>query len=356
MTFGAVGSEMTYPEHAWNNLVFLYKSFTIPIAAAALGGMAVAARRRLSGALLHGLWLGLFLTFHSLVLGHYEARYLFPLFPPCYFFATVGLEAAASAFRRPAVRVAALCALLAWPAWEAADECRKFLDPFYHQKNFARALADRAVALSPDRRVVWLGPFYALHPAEYVFDTYDPVTYIYHVFSHTVHLYQPMSISSIIDSVLPYMPNKNPLKGVFPQPRLTYNVSDGEAVIMNLEPEPYTTFDVPAVLKPMVVERARVFVLTSSDHGRTFRSATSPVMTLGVRESKGKLVLDLEGWRDHAWFVFMESGGPDAKFIGYIDPAPAAGRLAVELAKLPDRVQARSFRLVSFDSVSVLSP
>ncbi len=341
-SIGAVGSEMGYPEYPWENLVFLVRSFSIPVFALALWGMAAAWRRKTPGGLFHGLWLGVFLAFHSFALGHKEARYLFCLFPPLYFFAVLGIMRLVALCKSPAARVAALTVVLGWPAYGAVAECLKFFDPFY-RVNFARDVSRYAASLAGSKEIWWLGPFYAMHPREYLFDAEDEVTYLYHVYVHTVRYYtgKPMRGSPM---AMQFSAPGGPQQGVFPPPQQGIRIAEGDAVILNPEPNSYVTKSVPETLKPLIVERAHILEVAQNGDTRLAVRKT----TVGTELKTGNLAAG-------SYAIYFTLSNGQSGTAGEINMASGQQTRVLPEKILPTGTRITKLWLLSFDSVKLFT-
>jgi hypothetical protein len=272
--------------YAWEppseNVRFLVKSLTPPLAACAVLGGALAWRRRTPSTVLLALWLAGFLVFHSYAITHKEARYLYPLFPPVYFFAVRGLQAVAEALtarlhgirRKEWVATILVALLMAEPARLAWQECRRFADPIYTE-NFERRVSLDAKELAGGRRIHWVGPLYAIHPAEYLFDAEDEYTSVYHLAPHVVEFYAGEKVGVV--EVLSLTPPPDGDGPVRLHPRDVTTVEDGDALIVNLEKDEYVTKNLPSELAPLVVQRLRVLEMSaeSREPGRVLFTCSS---------------------------------------------------------------------------------
>ncbi|MBI3556987.1 MAG: glycosyltransferase family 39 protein [Deltaproteobacteria bacterium] len=349
---GAVGSEMGYPEYPWENVVFLIRSCSIPISALTIWGMAGSWRRQTPGALFHGLWLGIFLAFHSFALGHKEARYLFCLFPPVYFFALLGMKNLMRPGARRSTQLAMLAAVFTWPLYNAGAECAKFFDPFY-RNNFAREISRYAASIAGEHEIRWLGPFYAIHPKQYVFDVEDEVTYLYHVYIHTVNYYtgKPMYATTrkIELSAL-----GSAEQGLFPQGQYGSLLSEGEAVILNPEINPYVTKSVPKVLKPLVVERSHVMNFTPGAGG-VFQAAQPFDAQIAVKATIAGMEFKTSGLPKSVFQVFALLSDGKTATAGLVDSRKGEQTILIPKNILPSGTTATKVWLLSFDSVKLFS-
>jgi hypothetical protein len=247
------------------NYEFLLRALTWPLALLAAFGLFVAWRDRRKLAVFHGLWLLIFFGFQTYIIGHKEARYLFPLFIPVYFFVTCGLagfvkflggviaKSSIPKTWRQVTLAASVAVLLAWPLKNAAVECFKFQDPIYHD-DFEKRVSFEAKNIAGDGDVIWVGKWYPLHPKEYVFHEDDEVTYIYHFYNHVVRYFLGETVY-VIGTDKFAAPNRGRF-GIFVPGIGTYARS-GSVLIINIESRGYDTVDLPEHLSPLFIERVQ---------------------------------------------------------------------------------------------------
>ncbi len=306
------------PEPPAQNIFFIGLSLTWPILAASLAGMALAWRRKRPEAFLFMVWAGLFFLYQTLMIYNKEARYLFPVYPPLYFFATFALTecrkcltAISSARVRRAALVLGAGLFFLWPIRNGVAECARFLNPVY-TFDYARKLSLAARDLArPAGEIYWVGKMYSLHDRDFIFHPEDEVTYIYHVYNHTVGFYADRLIHGFGNPN--YFASRDPKTGqlwVFAL-ELGTKLHDGDVLIMNLEEKAYETKTLPIQLKPLVMARVRLLELktvSSDSQGQTVFS--SPVLgNLQVR-----LEVAVGGSRE-----LVVSGVPNGVYEIYFD-------------------------------------
>jgi 4-amino-4-deoxy-L-arabinose transferase-like glycosyltransferase len=193
---GGVGKYMSDP--LFEYLVDLRIAFSLPLCAAALAGMVVAARDRMDVDLLCFGWLVVFFGVITFLIGHKEVRYAFPILPPLIYFVTKGIRAfwtgtetalswllgrrTDSALRVTLASALVVLAVTAQPAVLAARELARFSDPVYAKPflpTVARWVLDHS---APGQRVlISRGFIYTMYPAEPLFSPYDEFFYFHHI-------------------------------------------------------------------------------------------------------------------------------------------------------------------------------
>jgi hypothetical protein len=237
-------------EDALRNYRFLVEAVTWPVLVAALAGVIAAIRRRQGIAVFYGLWFITVFGLQTYVVGHKEARYLIAAFPPIYWFAATGLAAViqlvSSVGRRrrlaPVAGITLSALLLAVPAAAAVSALSRFQDPVY-SGNYEAMVSRYALRLAGNGGLTWVGPYYPIHPRDYVFDRQDPFTFIYHFYWHVVSFWTDRQVgaSTTFDGL-----------------------RDGDVVILNRAPAGYDTGSMPAQLPPLVVERLKIEAFTAA--------------------------------------------------------------------------------------------
>jgi len=349
--------EVLANEGTIQNYRFIAKSLTWPLLLAGILGALAGWRRNRTATLFHAFWFVLLFGAQTYAIGHKEARFLFPVFPPLYFFVAQGMVAipavVASITNRPRVRrgltTALVAALLAIPVATAAGALLRFADPVY-TTGYEAAVSRYAASLAGGRQLEWLGPVYPLHPRSYQFDEKDIYTYIYHDYSHVVRFWTGATVQT---HVLVTLLSRGNI--VYPDQGLIALLADGDALIVDLEPRAYAR-DAPARLEPLVVERARVLTLSENPLGpATFTSGSASIVAT----------------RDGATMVLHGTGLPDGDFELLASNAPSP-RLPIAQAlvevrqgqfelSVPDnvwssRAPAERLRLVAFEAARSFSP
>lgn len=351
----ALGSEMSYLEYPSENLVFLSKSFSPGIFVFSIYGTCLSLKRN-SGVLFHLLWLGVFLTFHSFILGHKEARYLFVLFPAFAFLAIAGLN---DLFNRipskfSILKIALIFVTLATPTWNALAECLKFKDPFY-TNTLIQDSSTYALSLAGDRDILWAGPFYAIHPKDFVFDNEDEVTYLYHYFIHTVRYYTGKTMHVLQRGPQMFV-GEDPTLGVFPHPAVAAKVNNGDVLIANLETDHYVTKSVPTNLKPLYVERAKIekFSKSSTQGQNFFQSARSPRSAIKESLLGQNYILEGSAIENGIYEVIAEFKGGKGG-LGFVTVKEGIFKLTLSRQNLPPDAHALGLSLLSFEAVRSFS-
>lgn len=256
-------------EPAGLNLLYLGCALTWPLFLSAALGFVMACVRRRPGSLFHALWFLIFFVFQSFVIANKEARYLFVLYPPLYFFLVCGVEEIGQwvskiTFSKKGYRIVfflfAAALFLFMPVKNALTECLRFRDPMY-TCDFAGKVGLYAKKVAGKHDVFWSGHYYPLHPKEFVFIPEDKYTYLYHMFNHTIRFYSGKDVRVFtaekgelaLQLAVPWERGKP----VFMMKAIGQRVRDGDVLILNMEEEGYATNTVPPVLRPLVVQRVR---------------------------------------------------------------------------------------------------
>lgn len=241
------------------NYRFIVKSCTWPVIIFALIGVVSDIIKKLRSHALLILWLAVFIYFHGYILTVKEARYLFPLFPPLYYFASFGLvrivESIQSRFSNYLIRfsliiaVFALCVYL--PVQLGIRECFKFNDPVY-TSDFAQKLSHFVKLRSHGSNIYWVGPFYPLHPKEFIFDPDDENTYVYHLFAHVISFYSGEQVTAVARGHISNILSDDRIEI---DPAFKRRFNDGDVLIINQELENYETKTMPKDIKPLLIKQ-----------------------------------------------------------------------------------------------------
>ncbi len=272
-------------ESPLENFGFLFYSVSWPLCLSALYGAVVALRHKARGAVFCGLWFLAVFLLQTYFFGHKEARYLMPGLIPLYFFAVLGLKSFMEIMGQKNVRgcfrAVFFIALLMIPLNNALRECAKFLDPFYAKPAAENvSLMARQVA-GPGKAVYWVGEGYPLVPADYAFLPADDYGYIYHLDTNALMYYLGEKVqgfrgafffpSSLEAQARPRVSGQSLKRhGIFVRGVKNY-VDDGDVLVVNIEPRPYTAATRPKTLDPLYIQKVRrlSFSLSKGPVGRS---------------------------------------------------------------------------------------
>ena len=253
----------TYPLPPIYNFIFLIKACTWPIVLCFVLGIIISYKSIRSGTTLFCLlWFLVFFGLHTFFVPQKEARFLIPIFPPLYFFATIGLEKLLHYFKSSNIKVlrttffqvALSLGILALPMKQVVAECIQFRDPVYHV-DFPKKLSEYAAHLAGPNAIHWIGPFYPLHPKNYIFHIEDVTYYIHHLYMSAIFLHTHRFVSNLEHAQFLIPDEEN--APIFVGRNAGLLLNDGDALVINLEKEGYNTKSLPKTLKPLYVERAR---------------------------------------------------------------------------------------------------
>ncbi|PIQ86814.1 MAG: hypothetical protein COV74_02995 [Candidatus Omnitrophica bacterium CG11_big_fil_rev_8_21_14_0_20_45_26] len=244
--------------------IFLVKCSSWPVVLLAAWGLLVSLRRKNHLAWFHILWLLVFLV-PQMTIPQKEARFLIAVLPPLYYLAMIGLEntwghltaftqAKAKSIKTSTLRLLIILLVVAAPFSQALAELVQFQDPVYH-KDFAKDIAEYAVKLADDRKIYWTGPFYPVHPKDYIFHVEDVTYYIHHLGVTGMKLLSHGNFSEIRNAqfVTPDFQNQP----VFIGPNAGAMLSNGDVLIVNPSGDSFFTKTLPASLPPIFVERVQ---------------------------------------------------------------------------------------------------
>lgn len=300
---------------------FLMESVTWPVLACGCFGAAWSIYKRRNGTLFHLIWFLVFFGAQDYVIFIKEGRMLIATFPPLYFFVARGVEGATEIVRgratspraRVAVQSLLLAGLLTVPGYIALKEGAKWTDPIY-TSNYESAVTNYALTLAAGHRVFWAGSFYAIHPADYVFDTEDPFTYIYHFGAHVASFWSRSAVYSLpVGSVAPDRTNPVALRV---GPDIGATVSDGDVLIVDPYLDVQSTANVPATVAPLVVEQVRLNAFLPQGDG-AYRSDDGGRLT--VRTVASGITVEGSSIKDHQYEMYALPAGAVAKSLGDVD-------------------------------------
>lgn len=270
-------------EPPMQNVDFLVLSFTWPLILLAAIGAWTALKRKSPGSFFYALWFSLFFLFQTFVIRQKESRYLFPLFPPLYFFVALGMSRAlklADAKLRPILNRPALTQiplavlLLILPMRNAVRVCADFLDPVYSTP-YEKEVSRYAGRLSGNGLILWLGTYYTIHPRDYLFHPQDEFTSIYHFYNHVVRFFTRKQAWVIPEfKTLPASPAEG---GIFVGPNIRSRAAHGTAIVINPDPNVYTSAKVPARKAPLFVERVQEFEFVPATAGGVNPAVFRPI-------------------------------------------------------------------------------
>jgi hypothetical protein len=337
---------------------FLLESVTWPILVCAGFGAAWSVYKRHRGTLFHLIWFLVFFGEQDYIVFLKEARYLIAAFPPLYFFVARGVEGAAQIVNgrltekqsRLAAQCLLLAALLVIPGYAAVREVAKWTDPIY-TSNYESEVSNYAVDLAAGHRVFWAGNPYAIHPADYVFDTEDPTTYIYHFFAHVASFWSRSVVYWIpVGSVAPDRSSPVALRV---GPNLAASVNDGDVLIVSPYLEQQTTATVPAQVAPLVVERVRLTTFLPQGNG-DYRSSDGGTLT--VRTVASVVTLGGNSIQDRQYEVYALPAGAGPQSLGDVDVSGHNLEMALPSATWAAAQQASAILLLYYDSPTAFPP
>jgi len=285
-------------------ITFLWLSVTPPILLAAVLGFISQWKNDPPSSRLFTLWLGIFFFLQGFVIGHKESRYLFPLLAPLYYFAACGIigvlntvPGPKSAKKSPGLlRTAAAVLFLAWPSFLAVKECVHFADPVY-SSGFQRNLSLTADRLAGNRRVFWIGHYYSLRPKKHIFHRQDEYTYFYHTHAKIIEFFTGRRALGRVRMKLV------PVSRADPPDVLALNTAsfagDGDVLIINPDPMPYSALNSPERLRPLQIVRIKRFDFrnrrAAADAGWSFASKELPGARIVMRGNKNGILFQGAG-------------------------------------------------------------
>lgn len=250
------------------HFIFLYRSISSPILLLALFGISYDIWKKRLVLIIPFLWLSLFFLYQLFVIPGKEARYLLPIFPPIYLFACTGLAQMMVIIRRSTLSDVAqkissfgvLLFLFMLSITHGLGECIHFKDPVYRSP-FMKDVSQYSDQLSKGNRLVWVGPFYPIHPQSYVFDRFDDYARLYHFFSHTVGFFTQRPVYTI---AFPQFTTLKEPDSLVESVNLARFLKNGDVLILNREPKSYKTSNLPEALQPLEVLKVNLSKLPLS--------------------------------------------------------------------------------------------
>ena len=352
-------------ESSSQNYRFIAKACTWPVLFCSLVGIVSGLRRNHPKTRLYILWLFIFFLFQTYAITHQEARYLFPIFPPIYLLASLGVGQIHDWVKRgiPAGSGRLLLQITLWlliftlPVQKAVSECLKFSDPIYSSDfggRLSRYIENRS---DGSHQVFWVGPFYTLHPKDYVFDLDDEFAYIYHLFTHVINFYSLQKVSPLTyfqkDDEFPDEPN-------FLSPESVNTIASKDLIVVNPQRSFYKTKNAPLVQEPLLINQVQKlnFKLESNESGIekwTCSLTSSETAEIQIQFLNDKLTLTGSKIPDGHYQIY----------IGYLDQENLmlfsygevrSGRFFLDIKRKEDRPDIESLTMVSYKRVAELSP
>jgi hypothetical protein len=343
-----------FHEDAIRNYRFLVESVTWPLLLVGAVGAIASLRTRQRGSFFFALWLTVFFLFQTYLVSHQEARYLFPMLPAVYFFVARGIQElwtqvphlVPGGWKPRLATGVLLAAVLVLPLINTLGALARFQDPVY-TRDYEGSVSRYAASLLQGGHLYWVGPYYTMHPREYVFDRDDPFTYVYHYYSHVVTFWTGATVVPLLDIEAgpPSPDGATSLMG----PNVASRFSDGDVVIVNPALQVYATRDIPPSLPPMILEQIRM---------RTFTPAANQTddTTLLLSPGGGQIRADWQpsggslegaGVADGSYELYAAIGGAPLDSLGPI--SVSNGAFHVRLG--PDQRAVDRIVLLSYASV-----
>ena len=193
------GAGVVFPTDPWFELVAeMSTAVSPPLIGVALLGMVRAALMRTAFDLVCLAWFWVVLAALTFLVGHKEARYIFPVLPPLIYFIVTGLRdlwrglvrlvrarvgEGLRSRRVPELLAGSLLLFFAAkPASLAAREFGRFYDPVY-ARPFLQEVARWTLARTSPGQSVLVNPgfIYTMYPADPIFSPYDEYFYFHHI-------------------------------------------------------------------------------------------------------------------------------------------------------------------------------
>ncbi len=246
-------------EGVFKNFRFIAKASTLPVVALSIVGMIAGLLEKRRGAMFCFLWIFFFFGVQTLAFKHREARFLFPALPPIYFFAGVALDflrkwtVSNLPNRRIVILVTIDLVVFTAPLVGVFKECRRLRDPIYFD-DVEKRFSQTAASLAGRNSIIWIGPYFPLHPRDYLFDREDDSTSIYHFGANAITWFTRRQVREIrvggfrADDLATL---RHSLNGAID------TAHEGDVFIINREAEAYDSRTLPVHLKPLLICRIR---------------------------------------------------------------------------------------------------
>jgi len=347
-------------ESVGENFFFLGQSMTWPVFLASFAGMGLACKQKRPEAWPLSFWALGFWFYHSVIIFNKEARYLFPLLPPFYYFAALfilefvkKISFGARGWKQKMIY--ALCAVcfLTLPVRQAFSECLRFSNPVY-TAGYAQQVSEGAARLAGERgKIYWAGKLYALHDRDPLFHPDDEYTYLYHVFGHTLMFHTGRWVDGF--------PQARFFLGADPETQkrwalalgLGQKLRDGDVLVMNLEKGSYSVRNLPAQLQPLLAAHVRILEFNPerayAARPRVYRSADFPQARLALHTGEGGgFVLEGTGLAAGFYEVYFKKADGKRLWRGLAH----AGRYGLRLRpSAPEEGDPAEIHLLTYDEV-----
>ncbi len=349
------------------NYVFLLKSIPFPLHLLFVGGIFLSAKDRRPLSLFFIIWFFAFFLFQTYVIAVREARYLFPLFPPVFYFT---LKGALAIIQFIALRIKSdqiknafagmLCFVFAFsPLQKGFSECIKFADPVY-SNDFSGKISKAAKSLSQNSSIFWVGPYYTIHPKDYVFDINDKVTYIYHFYGNAIEFYTGKPVYHLpITTYLPQRAN-NPSEPLVLGPGSYQFIKKGDVIIINRDPTLYITESIPKTQAPLLIEQVNTYRLSAKpriadETGYEFFSESLPKAAAKSGLTQEGYLIQGDGFPDGIYEVYVQVAAPSREIAPFGFVNVTDGRFEILNPKLTADIPIDEILMVFYDSVTTAS-
>ena len=326
----------------------LTTAFTLPLMVVAVVGMLVGALRRTEVDLLCLAWFGVVFGALTVLIGHKEARYAFPILPPLIYFMVSGVRELWRAlvrgarsligerarFRRVPELVAAvvLLAFVPKPAAQAGSELLRFYDPVYTRPFLPEVASWVLARTAPGQRVLASRYFaYNMYAANPFFSPYEE-------FMH-FHGIGRCALTYLLDRPVEEIDPLPPVEGDRLEPLVerfatSEVVLTGSKALVGPSPEP------PEPMTLTFIERRTLRrVDGGTPDGATYQAVNDPEHRLVLVHKGGGWEVG-EGWPGADWRLYQRKAeGGAAEPFGEVASEPPP---VLELVKV-DQIQ-RTFR------------
>jgi hypothetical protein len=272
---------------------YLRLAFPTPLWIFLLFGLIIAAFRRTLSDCFFGITLLVFFFTMSFFLA--EARYLFLIFPACFYlilcaFSTLlrAISKTQSLLIQRALIMGLYGALLCPALIQGVSELAHFKDPIYtlpFSKRFSHILD---AATPPPGRIFWFGESYPLYPTEYVFSPSDRYFYLYHFGANVITSHTRRTVTQFFQysSVDPQKVLQATLYPIYLQ-RLYEQVHAFDTCVFSL-PWNLTTWEIPEKALSLYMVKLKVTGFVSIPSNGPFEN---PAIRYFVDRATGNKIL-----------------------------------------------------------------
>jgi hypothetical protein len=261
-------------ESASQNYGFMLRSVTWPLIGLFGLGVLSSVLRKRKEHIFYISWLVPCFILQTYLIGGKEARYLLPLLPPMYFFIIAGIsECVARILVTKHSRIGLMVlfvSVIIMPAQATARCLMRYQDPVYKQ-GYEQKVSLFAAKLAGSHSIYWYGAPYAVYPKDYLFDSEDEFSYVYHFYLHTIKFFTGLDKVFLVADTNHQSEITFLNRGAFVLPQDALPPEEGDVLVVNRAGF-LDSKTIPKTIIPLWIGRTRVFnfVLQKSGDGGVY--------------------------------------------------------------------------------------